>query len=123
MEISEIKITKYLTLEEGVATKLQRDFLVKSDKYVDELFTFADSIEALVEWTVWEDKDKNLTSFFRDMVLDIGECILSVEDNSSLVKKSIPRELQIKAVIKHRLIVLQYLRSCFNVLQSSVNSK
>tara|TARA_R110000744_G_scaffold7342_1_gene25249 strand:+ start:2700 stop:3071 length:372 start_codon:yes stop_codon:yes gene_type:complete len=123
MEISEIKITKYLTLEEGVVTKLQRDFLAKSDEYVDELFTFADSIEALIEWTVWEDKDKSLTSFFRDMVLDIGECILSVEDNSSLVRKSIPSDLQIKAVIKHRLIVLMFVRSCFSILQKSVNSK
>ena len=123
MEISEIKITKYLTLEEGVVTQLQKSFLAKSDEYVDELFIFADSIEALIEWTVWEDKDRNMTSFFRDMALDIGECILSVEDNSSLVKRSIPSELQIKAVIKHRLIVLQYLRCCFNILQTSVNSK
>ena len=121
MEISEIKITKYLTLEEGVVTQLQKSFLAKSDEYVDELFIFADSIEALIEWTVWEDKDRNMTSFFRDMALDIGECILSVEDNSSLVKRSIPSELQIKAVIKHRLIVLMYVRSCFSVLQGRIN--
>lgn len=123
MEISEIKITKYLTLEEGVVTKLQRDFLAKSDEYVDELFTFSDSIEALIEFTVWDKEDWNLTSFFRDMILDIGECILSVEDNSSLVRRSIPSELQINAVIKHRLIVLMYLRSCFSILTKAVNSK
>lgn len=123
MEISEKKIIEYFNVSEGVVTSLQRDFLLKSEEWIDELTTFSESIDVLLECTVWGEQDKNLTSFFRDMVLDIEECVILVEENSSLVRRSIPNELQIKAVVKHRLIVLQYLRSCFNVLRSSANEK
>jgi hypothetical protein len=119
MKINEIKITKYFEVKEGVITQIQKDFLSKSEDYIDELLTFGESINALIEWGTWSDEDLELVSFFEDIVIEIDECMLSVEDNSSLVKKSIPSELQLNAITKHRLIVLMYVGGCFSVLQEA----
>jgi len=118
MKIIEKSISKYIETDEGIITQIQKDFIEKSESWIEELLHFSESISLTVELTEWEEVDEKMVSFFREMVLEIYECIVSVEKNVSLVEMSIPSKVHVDATIKHRLNILMYLSSCLGILEN-----
>ena len=118
MKIIEKGISKYIEIDEGIITQIQKDFIEKSESWIQELLYFSESISLTVELTEWEEADEKMVSFFREMVLEIYECITSVEKNISLVERSIPSKVHVDAAIKHRLNILMYLSSCIGILEN-----
>ena len=118
MKIIEKGISKYIEIDEGIITQIQKDFIEKSESWIQELLYFSESISLTVELTEWDEVDEKMVSFFREMVLEIYECITSVEKNISLVERSIPSKVHVDAAIKHRLNILMYLSSCIGTLEN-----
>tara|TARA_R100000541_G_scaffold11347_3_gene19454 strand:- start:366 stop:734 length:369 start_codon:yes stop_codon:yes gene_type:complete len=118
MKIIEKSISKYIEIDEGIITQIQKDFIEKSESWIEELLHFSESISLTVELTEWEEEDEKMVSFFRELVLEIYECIVSVEKNISLVEMSIPSKVHVDAAIKHRLNILMYLSSCLGILEN-----
>tara|TARA_R110002050_G_scaffold145330_1_gene270823 strand:+ start:4357 stop:4725 length:369 start_codon:yes stop_codon:yes gene_type:complete len=118
MKIIEKGISKYIEIDEGIITQIQKDFIEKSESWIQELLYFSESISLTVELTEWDEVDEKMVSFFREMVLEIYECITSVEKNISLVERSIPSKVHVDAAIKHRLNILMYLSSCIGILEN-----
>ena len=118
MKIIEKGISKYIEIDEGIITQIQKDFIEKSESWIQELLYFSESISLTVELTEWEEADEKMVSFFREMILEIYECITSVEKNISLVERSIPSKVHVDAAIKHRLNILMYLSSCIGILEN-----
>lgn len=118
MKIIEKSISKYIEIDEGIITQIQKDFIEKSESWIQELLHFSESMSLTVELTEWEEEDEKMVSFFRELVLEIYECIVSVEKNISLVEMSIPSKVHVDAAIKHRLNILMYLSSCLGILEN-----
>lgn len=118
MKIIEKSISKYIEIDEGIITQIQKDFIEKSESWIQELLHFSESMSLTVELTEWEEEDEKMVSFFIELVLEIYECIVSVEKNISLVEMSIPSKVHVDAAIKHRLNILMYLSSCLSILEN-----
>lgn len=116
MKISEIKVVNYLNVDEGVITALQIEFLERSEEYVDQIITFGESMEVILESMSVSQKNINITNYCYDLVSEISDLIIDIGENISLVEKSIPSQHNVDDIVRRRLVVLMYLRSIFNIL-------
>lgn len=121
MKISEIKVVNYLSVDEGVVTALQIEFLERSEEYVDQIITFGESMEVILESMSVSQKNVNITNYCYDLVSEINDLIIDIGENISLVEKSIPSQHNVDDIVRRRLVVLMYLRSIFNILLKESN--